>query len=86
MLDIEPVPEELLEAQEISQEKLEDIVISVFNEYVNQGDVCAAEYLAWRKVPEGLSFEDAFHVYVEVMKRVEGDVFRVTKEGKTETL
>ena len=74
------------EAQEISQEQIETIVASVVNEYLYESEVCAAEYLAWRKVPEGLSFEDAFKVYVEVMKRVEGDVFRVTKEGETETL
>lgn len=46
-------------------------------------DVCAAEFLAREKVPEGMTFEQAFELYVEVMKTVEGDRFTVTKENET---
>lgn len=51
-----------------------------------QQDLCAAEFLASEKVPEGMTFEQAFEFYIEVMKTVEGDTFTVTKEGITQTL
>lgn len=49
-------------------------------------DVCAAEFLAGEKVPEGMTFEQAFELYVEVMKTVEGDRFAVTRKGITKIL
>ena len=49
-------------------------------------DVCAAEFLADTEVPAGMTFEQAFELYVEVMKTVEGDTFTVTKEGETTVL
>ena len=49
----------------------------------HQQDVCAAEFLADKEVPEGMTFEQAFELYIEVMKTVEGDRFTVTKENET---
>ena len=40
-----------------------------------QQDNCCAEMLADQKVPEGMTFEDAFEVYVAMMMTVEGDRF-----------
>lgn len=45
-------------------------------------DICMAELLADEKVPEGTTFEEAFKIYIEMMKRIEGDKFFTIKEGE----
>jgi len=55
----------------------------LINEYLDESEVCMAEFLAWKKVPAGMTFEEAFETYIRVMKAVEGDKFYTIKEGET---
>ena len=55
---------------------------SIIEEYERDSEVVMAEFLAWKKVPRGMSFEQAFETYIECMKKVEGDKFFTIKEGK----
>ena len=41
-----------------------------------------AEYLASKEVPQGMTFEEVFNIYINCMKQVEGDKFFVEKEGE----
>jgi len=59
-----------------------NIVNSLIKDYEENSEVVMAEYLADKKVPWGLTFEDAFEMYIELMKRVEGDEFYTIKEGE----
>ncbi len=45
-------------------------------------EVCMAETLASEVVPAGVSYEEAFEIYIEAMKRVEGDTFYAIKDGE----
>ena len=51
-------------------------------EWVNESEVVMAEFLAWKEVPAGMTFEEAFEMYVRAMKDAEGDEFYVIKEGE----
>lgn len=55
-------------------------------DYVANSDVVIAEYLASKRVPAGTSYEEAFKIYVECMKRANGDRFFVMKEGNMEEI
>lgn len=59
-----------------------NIVNNLINDYEENSDVVMAEYLSSKKVPHGLTFEDAFEIYIDLMKRVEGDEFYTIKEGE----
>ena len=52
-------------------------------EYCNDSEVCMAEFLADKEVPAGMTFEEAFEMYIECMKRAEGDRFYTIKEDET---
>lgn len=45
-------------------------------------EVCMAETLASEVVPVGTTYEEAFEIYIEAMKRVEGDSFYTIKDGE----
>lgn len=45
--------------------------------------VCLAEYLASAPVAPGMTYEQAFNLYIKAMKEVEGDRFYTVKEGET---
>ena len=45
-------------------------------------EVCMAETLASEVVPAGTTYEEAFEIYIEAMKRVEGDTFYTIKDGE----
>lgn len=49
-------------------------------EYEQDSDVCAAEFLAGKAVPAGVSFEEAFQAYIAMMKTIEGDRFVQIRE------
>jgi len=59
-----------------------NIVNSLIKDYIKNSDVVMAEYLASKKVPHGLTFEDAFEIYIELMKQANGDEFYTIKEGE----
>ena len=61
----------------------EKYIKDFIEKYQRESEVCVGEFLAWEEVPQGMTFEQAFEVYIEVMKRVEGDKFLTIKEGKT---
>ena len=52
----------------------------LIKDYIENSEVCMAEYLASKEVPQGITFEDAFNTYINCMKQVEGDKFFVKKE------
>lgn len=59
-----------------------DITKELIKDYIENSEVCMAEYFASKEVPQGLTFEDAFNIYIICMKQVEGDKFFVEKEGE----
>jgi hypothetical protein len=46
----------------------------LMNKYMNQGN-CCFDFLGYEKVPAGLTFEEAFEIYVGMMQMVEADRF-----------
>lgn len=67
----------------LPKEGQDDLVSAFIKEYKEQ-DLCAAEFLAGREVPAGLTVEEAFNLYIRVMETIEKDRFIVLKEGKEE--
>lgn len=65
-----------------SKEKKRKAGEKIINGYLNNG-ICMAEYLASEPVPSYLTYEDAFEVYIAMMKNIEGDEFYTIKEGET---
>jgi len=55
----------------------------LYNTYLEESDVCMAEFLASETVPPDTSFEEAFQLYIDAMKRAEGDRFWTQKEDET---
>lgn len=55
----------------------------ILAEYCRESEVCMAEFLASKEVLPGMTFEEAFEVYVECMKLIEGDRFYTIKEEET---
>ena len=47
---------------------------TLIGKYMNQ-DNCCFDFLAYEKVPAGMTFEEAFEVYVGMMQTVEADRF-----------
>ena len=64
----------------------EKIYKKLIKEYIEDSEVVMGEFLAWKKVPRGMTFEDAFEMYIRAMKEVNGDQFYAVKEGETEEL
>ena len=60
-----------------------DLTKQLLETYKNDSDVCAAEFLAARTVPPGVTFEQAFQAYIAVMKTVEDDRFVQIRENET---
>lgn len=58
----------------------------LIKDYIENSEVCMAEYLASKEVPQGITFEETFNIYVKCMKQVEGDKFFVEKEGEMKEL
>ena len=58
---------------------------NLIDKYYKESGVCMAEFLA-SEFPKGLSYEEAFEVYILCMKMVEGDEFYTIKEGIKEEL
>ena len=54
----------------------------LIKDYIENSEVCMAEYLASEEVPQGMTFEEVFNIYINCMKEVEGDKFFVEKEGE----
>ena len=63
---------------ELNKEKLVNDIIDIYAD----NDLCMAEILADVAVPDGLTYEEAFEVYIEAMKRADGDEFYTIKEGE----
>ena len=55
---------------------------NLIKDYIENSEVCMAEYLASKEVPQGMTFEEVFNTYINCMKEVEGDKFFVEKEGE----
>lgn len=55
---------------------------NLIKDYIENSEVCMAEYLASEEVPQGMTFEEVFNIYINCMKQVEGDKFFVEKEGE----
>ena len=53
------------------------------DDYRKNSEVCLAEYLASAPVAGGMTYEQAFDLYIKAMKEVEGDRFYVIKEKET---
>lgn len=41
----------------------------------NREDICIADLLANIKVPKGISYEQAFEIYIQLLKMIENDNF-----------
>ena len=54
----------------------------ILKDYFNKSEVVMEEYLAQKKVPLGLTFEDVFEMYINLMKGANNDEFYVIKEGE----
>lgn len=48
--------------------------------YLQESEVCMAELLATLEVPTGMTFEEAFGMYIALMKWSDGDKFYTIKE------
>ena len=68
----------------MANKRVKEMVNTLLAEY-RDSEVCMAEFLA-SKFVRNYSFEEAFEIYVECMKVVEGDKFFVEKEGNLEQL
>lgn len=58
------------------------IADALIKEYIKDSEVVMGEFLADKKVPNGISFEQAFEIYIACMQCVNGDRFYAIKEGK----
>ena len=56
---------------------------TLLDTYIKESDVYIAEFLASEIVPPDTSFEEAFRLYIDAMKRAEGDRFWTQKENET---
>ena len=65
----------------MNEPKKEKLVNDIIDIYADN-DLCMAEILADETVPDGLTYEEAFEVYIEAMKRADGDEFYTIKEGE----
>jgi len=65
---------------------MEEIIKKIQDLYLDESEVCMAELLADTPVPEGLTIEQAFELYVALMKWSDGDEFYTIKEGEKITL
>lgn len=54
----------------------------LLNEYYNESEVCMGEFLAWKKVPHDMTYEEAFRMYMNMMNVVEGDHFYQVADGQ----
>ena len=54
----------------------------LIKKYQEESEVCMSEFLACEKVPEGMTFEEAFLTYMQCMHEVDGDNFYVIKENE----
>jgi hypothetical protein len=59
-----------------------DIIKELIKDYLENSEVCMAEYLASKEVPQGITFEDATAIYISCMKQINRDKFFVEKEGE----
>ena len=63
---------------------MNEIERKIYDEFSNS-DVCMGELLADIEVPAGMTFEDAFLLYVKIMNNVEQDrFFRIAEEDLLE--
>ena len=69
----------------MSESKKEKLVNDIIDIYADN-DLCMAEILAGETVPACVTYEEAFEVYIEAMKRVNGDEFYTIKEGERHEL
>ena len=69
----------------MASEKVKKVANQIIDKYYAESEVCMAEFLAWEK-PKGLTYEEAFEVYILCMKMVEGDEFYRIVEGIKEEL
>ena len=58
------------------------IIIDRLKKEYWDSEVCMAELLADSEVPNCVSFETAFEIYIEMMKWAEGDKFYTIKEDE----
>ena len=66
----------------MSEQEREQMVTKLVDTYLNDSEVCMAETLASEIVPAGITYEEAFFIYIKAMNRVEGDKFYAIKEGE----
>ena len=59
---------------------------TLYDTYIIESDVCMGEFLANECVPPNTTFEEAFHLYVDAMKKSEGDKFWVQIEEEVKEL
>lgn len=59
------------------------IVKKLVHKYITDSEVVMGEFLASEKVQRGLTYEQAFEIYISCMKIVEEDKFYTIKENKT---
>jgi hypothetical protein len=64
----------------------EEKLNSILNTYRLESEIVMAEFLESEKVPKNTTIAEAFRLYVEAMKRVNGDEFYVIKEGIKEEI
>jgi len=64
----------------------EEKLTSILNTYRVESEVVMAEFLESEEVPKNTTIAEAFRLYIEAMKRVNGDKFYVIKEGIKEEL
>ena len=62
---------------------ISNIVKKLIHKYITDSEVVMGEFLASEKVQRGLTYEQAFEIYISCMKIVEEDKFYTIKEDKT---
>lgn len=65
------------------KENIQTLVGQIQKDFVNNSEVCMAEYLAQFGIPigEDITIADAFQMYIHLMKWAEGDKFYRGIEG-----
>lgn len=67
--------------ESLLSDKEQEVVDRLTESYINNSEIVMGEYLAFEKA-NGLTFEEAYHIYIALMKRAYGNQFYVIKEDE----
>jgi len=73
-------------AEKMEKARIQEEISRIRDEY-KANDICIAELLADITVPQGLTYEEAFSIYISSRKWADGDLFFIDRgDGSPEEL